>query len=141
MPRALLLYCERNHRETSGPGMMSEANLFQEIMATYAKYGWTLREVLLRADTGSNLGVRRESLFGAVPVKDFALDALWFARASHGGREAWELRLVTENPYALFETFEPDEPEDLRVDARREMEANLVERVGAGLSPVELNDE
>jgi hypothetical protein len=50
---------------------------------------------------------------------------LWFSRPSHAGREAWELRLVSETPYALFETFEPDEAEYERVELRREMEARL----------------
>jgi hypothetical protein len=52
---------------------------------------------------------------------------MWFSRPSQGGREAWELRLVGDTAYALFELFEPDEPEEDRADVRREMEARLRE--------------
>ena len=52
-------------------------------------------------------------------------DALWFARPSSAGREAWELRHVAAQPYALFEAFETDEDEELREEARREMENRM----------------
>ena len=48
-------------------------------------------------------------------------------RGSHEEREAWELRLIAENPFALFETFEKDETEEQREEMRREMEARLRE--------------
>ena len=62
---------------------------------------------------------------GTAEVEDATVDALWFARASHDRREAWELRLLAESPFALFETFEPDETEEQREEMRREMEARL----------------
>lgn len=65
--------------------------------------------------------------FEGVAVAESEVDAMWFARAAAGGREAWELRLVAEPPYALFELFEPDEAEEDREDVRREMEARLRE--------------
>ena len=55
------------------------------------------------------------------------VDAMWFTRPAQGGCEAWELRLVGETPYALFELFESDEVEEDREDVRREMEARLCE--------------
>jgi hypothetical protein len=64
-------------------------------------------------------------LFEGITPEESEVDALWFARASHAGREAWELRLVGETPYALFETFEADEDEEAREDVRREMLARL----------------
>jgi hypothetical protein len=60
-----------------------------------------------------------------VKVADF--DALWFSRPSHGNREAWELRLLAQTQYALFEAFEADETEDQREEVRREMEARMGE--------------
>ena len=66
-------------------------------------------------------------VFEGVSVTEAAVDAMWFKRPSQGGREAWELRLAGEPPYALFELFEPDEEEDDREDVRREMEARLRE--------------
>jgi hypothetical protein len=35
------------------------------------------------------------------------------------------LRLLAQTPYALFETFEPDETEEERDDVKREMEARM----------------
>lgn len=119
---------------------MNQISLCKEIIATYQKYGWTLARVLLSAESRGAIGDAKEKLFGTAQIKEFAVDALWFSRPSHEGREAWELRFVSESPYALFETFEADEPEDLREDARREMEANLIERVGGGISPATFQD-
>jgi len=78
----------------------------------------------------SDSAARAESCaatFEGVAVVESELDAMWFMRAAQGGREAWELRLVAEPPYALFELFEPDEAEEDREDVRREMEARLRE--------------
>lgn len=80
--------------------------------------------MLLSPVTRAEIGSGAE-IFGGAPVQDSEIDALWFARPSHANREAWELRLVADTPYALFETFEPDETEEEREDLRREMEARL----------------
>lgn len=98
-----------------------------EIIANYRRHQWTLRRVLLRAATRAELGDAAQMVFEGAPVEESEIDALWFARPSHGGREAWELRLVAETPYALFETFEPDETEEERAELRLEMEARLRE--------------
>ena len=65
---------------------------------------------------------------GGVPVRESSFDAMWFTRPAQGGREAWELRALSPNPYALLELFEPGELEDDREDVRREMEMRLAER-------------
>ena len=59
---------------------------------------------------------------GDAELRESDFDALWFARPSHGKRDAWELRLVSQQPYALFESFEADESEEDREAARLEME-------------------
>ena len=99
----------------------------REIIATYAKHGWRLRRALIRPETRPELTGREAEVFEDITVRDSSIDALWFARPSHAGREAWELRLVSETPYALFETFEADEQEEDREEVRLEMEARLVE--------------
>lgn len=58
-------------------------------------------------------------------VRDSDFDALWFSRPSHAEREAWELRLISEQAYALFEAFEADETEEDRREARLEMENRM----------------
>ena len=105
---------------------MAELEQLREIIETYGRHGWQLRRVLMSAETHASLAGRDVGqLLAGADARDGEIDALWFARASHGGREAWELRLVAPTPYALFETFEPDETEEEREDVRREMEARL----------------
>lgn len=100
---------------------------FSETVANYQRHGWQLRRVLLRPESRAELEVSMPTLFGDVSVQESTLNALWFARPSHAGREAWELRLMNETPYALFETFEQDETEEEREEVRCEMEARLRE--------------
>ena len=101
---------------------MDNADLFGELVATYRKYGWELRAALLQPATLAEI----QSLLGdELPVKETQFDALWFSRPSHQNREAWELRLLAQTQYALFEAFEPDETEEQRDEVRLEMEARL----------------
>lgn len=97
--------------------------LFSEIIATYQRHGWELRRALLRPEARAALP--ETDLFKDVQLIEAEFDALWFARPSSAGREAWELRHVAELPYALFEAFETDEDEELREAARREMENRM----------------
>jgi len=110
---------------------MNYRSVINEIVGSYVKHGWQLRGVLLRPETRREIdGDLASGLlsFDAVLMREAAVDGLWFSRDSHEGREAWELRLVSENPFALFETFEADETEEEREDVRREMEARLREK-------------
>jgi hypothetical protein len=106
---------------------MNERNLIREIRATYQRHGWELRRLLLLPATRSRLVDIDEAMFAGVRIDDADVDALWFSRPSPGNREAWELRLLAETPYALFETFEIDEPEDAREERRQEMQATMRE--------------
>lgn len=99
------------------------AELFMELLATYRKYGWELRSVVLQPATQAVL--EKEQLLDQVSVKEASFDALWFSRPSHNNREAWELRLLSQTQYALFEAFEPDETEEEREDVKLEMEARM----------------
>ena len=111
---------------------MKSSDLIKETVASYEKHGWQLRRVLLRPETSAEL--RADQGYDALPQgtaqpKEALIDALWFSRASHERREAWELRLLAENPFALFETFEEDETEEQREEMRSEMEALLRDHV------------
>ncbi len=106
--------------------MMNQIDRLLEIVTTYQRHGWSLQRILLTPATG-NLG-GHESLAG-INTASAEFDAAWFSRPSYEQREAWELRLVAETPYALFETFEPDETEEQREEMRREMEARMREQV------------
>src|SRR5215211_1535196 len=103
---------------------MNSADLFMELTAIYRKHGWQLRSVLLRPETRIEL---QSLLPNESVVREAEFDALWFSRPSHNDREAWELRLLPQTQYALFETFEADETEEEREDVKLEMEAKLRE--------------
>lgn len=96
-----------------------------ELVATYRKHGWNLRSALLRPATRAVLEEHEAQLLDNVHVKEARFDALWFSRPSHNHREAWELRLLGQTQYALFETFEADETEEERDDVKHEMEARM----------------
>lgn len=105
---------------------MDSLELIKDIIATYERHGWKLRRVLTRPETLSVVS-QAVDLLGEAEPGESDFDALWFARPSHAGREAWELRLVSEQRYALFEAFEADETEEAREAARREMENRMRE--------------
>ena len=107
---------------------MKTVDLFTELMALYRKHGWQLRKALLRPETRVEL---QSQLPNDLAVKDATVDALWFSRPSYNDREAWELRLLAQTQYALFETFEADETEEERADVKLEMEARMRDYLAA----------
>ena len=119
---------------------MKTANLFLELVATYRKHGWELRSALLQPATLAEFYSQETELLKNVPVREAGFDALWFSRPSHDNREAWELRLLAQTQYALFETFEADETEEEREDVKREMEARLRDYVPGNRS-TQINTE
>jgi hypothetical protein len=104
---------------------MKKLDLYGELLTTYHRHGWQLRALLLTPETITELKGGEDDLLQSVMIKDSPVDALWFSRPSHEQREAWELRLLSETQYALFETFEADETEEQREEMRQEMEARL----------------
>ncbi|MDT7541094.1 MAG: hypothetical protein QOE33_998 [Acidobacteriota bacterium] len=145
--------------------MTDRLEQFRATLATYRSHGWQLARALMAPQTLAELhdapqtkstehaaqhvasddndaqptdasSQSAQSIFEGAPVKESDFDAMWFRRPSAGGREAWELRLPAE-PYALFELFEADEPEEDREDVRRELEQKVRER----LSGESRNDE
>jgi hypothetical protein len=105
---------------------MISAQQIQEILAQYRKHGWTLRRVLLCAETLESLTGSLGNLFGETQIVSFEIDAAWFSRPSGTGREAWELRRLTGAPFALVEVFEDEDDEAVREEARFEMEQTLI---------------
>jgi|SRR5262249_47484253 len=100
------------------------AGFIEDLLATYRRHGWQLRTALLRPETLAAL-THNTSMLGNAEIVSSDFDALWFARRSHAGREAWELRLLSETPYALFDAFEANAPEEQREEKRREMESRM----------------
>jgi hypothetical protein len=86
---------------------MIEPEAVREILDIYNKHGWTLRRVLLSANGREALAADADRLFGAVPVLESSLNALWFSRPSRKGLDAWELRRLTGTPFALLQALSP----------------------------------
>lgn len=105
--------------------------LCKEIIANYRRHGWELKRVLVTPARRSVVEAEAAGIFNGADLVEAEFDALWFARASTAGREAWELRLVAEQAYALFAAFEPDEVEEDRDEARLEMEHQMRDQVSA----------
>jgi hypothetical protein len=103
---------------------MITLELATEIIKQYTKHGWTLRRVLLSAATGESFLKSNKSVFGDAPVTASDIDAAWFSRPSAGG-EAWELRRLSTAPFALLEVFDGDDEEEVRLEARLEIERQM----------------
>jgi hypothetical protein len=111
---------------------MNQADLFKEIIVTYRKHGWRLERVLVRRKISAEVNAQIQASGESPRIEEAPVDAMWFARTSRGAREAWELRLVAESPYALLETFEAIDTEEAREEVRRKMELRLRNHVAPG---------
>lgn len=103
--------------------MISERQI-QEILTQYKKHGWILRRVLISAETRANLSA---TVFENAEISLSEIEALWFSRLAKEGRETWELRHLSGSPFALVEVFEADDDEEVREEARQEMQTRLFE--------------
>ncbi len=89
---------------------MVDASSVVEIIATYQKYGWILRRVLLTKTLAKKHHENTNTLFGDVPIIDAGIDAAWFSRPPKGGGVAWELRYLGDIPFALLENIDESNP-------------------------------
>lgn len=108
---------------------MIAAAVLGEIVQTYSKHGWILRRVLLSGSLRRSLASKISDLFGDVQIIDGSIDAMWFSRAPAGGEIAWEIRHLSEAPYALLEYV--DENADNFEDKLREVETRLAANVAS----------
>ena len=90
--------------------MISE-NSVREILSQYKRFGWRLERVLLTPDLKKSLGESIATLFENASVAESDLDAAWFSRPAVNGRTAWELRSLTNTPFALVDSSEPETDE------------------------------
>ncbi len=104
---------------------MIDSEQIQEILKQYQRHGWNLSRVLLSVPTKDVLSGSLKSLFGDAEIITAEIDAAWFFRASGKGGEAWELRRLSETPFALFEVFDEDDDEELREETRQEMQTRM----------------
>jgi hypothetical protein len=111
---------------------MTTAEQIRETIALYSKHGWKLRRVLLSAVTRSALSDRSSELFEDCVPKDCSFDGLWFSRRSHPGSEAWELRRLSDSPFALVEVIEDGTSEDDLENLLCETENRMAETLTRG---------
>ncbi|MEO6391338.1 MAG: hypothetical protein ABIP75_05755 [Pyrinomonadaceae bacterium] len=111
---------------------MTQLDRLRDICALYFKHSWRLRRVLARPELKAELLVAASVIPAEAEITDAEVDALWFSRPAQGDREAWELRLISDLAYALFETFEADETDEERQDVKLEMEARMRDYAGGG---------
>lgn len=104
---------------------MIDAEQIREILIQYKKHGWNLSRVLLSVPTKKMLSASLEKLFGEAEIVSSEIDAVWFFRASGKGGEAWELRRLSETPFALFEIFDDEDDEEIREETRQEMQTRM----------------
>jgi hypothetical protein len=102
---------------------MIDAAAIDEIFVTYKKYGWVPRRLLLTAQVKNDL----ENRFPEIPVTDSDLNAAWFSRPPQSGSVAWEIRHLSNLPYALLENV--DEDSDDFEDRLRDVESRLRDAV------------
>ena len=107
---------------------MIQPEQIAEILAQYQRHGWTLRRVLLSDSLRVHITSELPALFSGAEIVSSGVDAVWFSRPTKNG-EAWELRHLSETPFALFELFD-DKTNAADLRARLvEMENRLKSRV------------
>ncbi len=108
---------------------MIDADALVEIIQTYHKHGWMLRRILLTLLLRVRLPADADEIFGEVEVIESEIDAAWFSRPPRPGGVAWELRHLSETPFALLEKI--DETDAGFEHALRSVETRLIEAVKA----------
>ena len=102
---------------------------FQELRATYEKFGWELRRVLVT-------DLERPLIEGVDPsliAKTDGVPAAWFSRPGTAGVAAWELRSLGGARFAILEHLDessPDFEEKIR-DAEARLSAYVRQSNGA----------
>ena len=104
---------------------MIDVGTIAEIISVYMKHGWILRRVLLSDKLKSALANAGSGIFGGVEITPSQIDGLWFSRPSKGTLEAWELRHINTNPYALIEVMETQIDTDQRSEILNGIETRM----------------
>lgn len=104
---------------------MISAGQIAEILSLYQRHGWTLRRVLLSSKLKKHLAGDLEELFGKAQIISSDIDAMWFSRPKRHHQETWELRRLSETPYALLAVFAPEDEEKFREETLCELELRM----------------
>ena len=99
------------------------------IIGQYEKFGWEIHCVLITDELRKHLGEAVSNLFDNARIETSDIDAARFTRPSTGGRVAWELRRLSELPYALIAVVEKNIDTVELAEVLRDKEDDLRERV------------
>jgi hypothetical protein len=99
---------------------MIEIDGIVNLVAKYAKHGWTLRRVLLSEKSFADLSNSVKTQFPDAESLPHEIDAVWFSRKNNDS-ETWELRRLGSSPFALVEVLE----DTISVDEREAKLASL----------------
>lgn len=94
---------------------MTDPATVGEIISQYERHGWILRRALLSAEGRERL----TDALALIAIVSSDVDALWFSRKSQPGSVAWELRRLTNLPFALVAVI-PDDATDEEVESTLE---------------------
>lgn len=104
--------------------MIGHASLDQ-LITTYRKHGWVLRQFLLTPALRQELAAELDKY--DVPLRSSGIDAAWFSRPPVTGHVAWEIRYLGDIPFALLEHFDESDPQ---FESRlAEVESKLAEAI------------
>lgn len=107
---------------------MIKADQIKEILSLYKKHGWNLRRVLLCDELRKSLsGDEIEYLFGDARIIESEINAAWFSRDSKHGNIAWEIRHLSETPYAILELIESTDDENKKTEKLKITETRMAE--------------
>lgn len=82
-----------------------------ETIKTYSKHGWILRRVLLTPKLRRELGADADTLFDSVKVSEGDIDAALFSRPPSKEETAWEIRHLSQKPFAVLDYFDETSPD------------------------------
>ncbi len=106
---------------------MIDAATIEEIIALYAKHGWTLRRVLLSEPLRKSLSTGVGRIFANAEIVDSVLDAAWFSRSSRQDCTAWEIRHLSQTPFALVAVIDDGTDAEQAAEVFRDTEAKMLE--------------
>lgn len=105
---------------------MIDRRTIEAVLAQYKKHGWDLRRVLLSNEFKEKVAGLDE-LFSDADVRSSELDALWFSRSSRPGATAWEIRRLTESPFALVVALQDEAGPEVREAILKQAEMQMLE--------------
>ncbi|CAN5390432.1 hypothetical protein BH20ACI2_BH20ACI2_17270 [soil metagenome] len=111
---------------------MIDIKAASETIATYQKYGWLLRRIVINGPEGAGLESKLKDI-ADVPITRSSINAAWFSRPPADGPVAWEIRYLGDMPFALLESLDEKDPDFEH--SLSQVEAKLAKAVSAKNAP------